>query len=243
MIDPINVTDFHRTDAQLEELLLFCISVAGKDADVTSRNLERLLEYGRDYCNGTPFEIIRALGDRFELKALIKGFGFGCQKVKSRGLLEAANSKLNLRTCTEDELDEIHGIGMKTARYFTLHSRENAGVACLDTHILRWMSYYTTYKVPKQTPARKKYLELEQVFLGIAKVMKIHPAVLDLKIWNKSRGSDAKSLDQTERSKKKPLLDRRVHRKQSLCIKAKKGRATRRKVPAWQWKRHDRNDL
>jgi thermostable 8-oxoguanine DNA glycosylase len=202
VIDPTKITDFNRATPQLEELLLFCIAVAGKNATVTSKNMERLLEYGRDYCDGSPFEIIIELSKRYDLKELIKDFGFGCHSVKSRGFLEAANSGLDLKICTVNQLEKIHGIGMKTSRFFLLHTRKNAGVACLDTHILQWLAKHSNLNVPKQTPTCKKYLELESVFLMVAEVLKTHPADLDLRIWNMSRGSDEESLVASLQKKK-----------------------------------------
>jgi thermostable 8-oxoguanine DNA glycosylase len=202
MIDPTKITDFNRSTPQLEELLLFCIAVAGKNATVTAKNMERLLEYGRDYCDGTPFEIILELSKRYDLKTLIKDFGFGCQNVKSRGFIEASNAGLDLKNCTVDQLECIHGIGMKTSRFFLLHTRKNAEVACLDTHILQWLARHSNLDVPKQTPTRKKYIELEKIFLKVAKVLNIHPADLDLRIWNMSRGSDEESLAESSQKKK-----------------------------------------
>ena len=55
MVDPSRVTDFARTQAQLEEFLLFCFVVAGKNADQQSVKLEAFLE-GR-----SPFAWIRRL--------------------------------------------------------------------------------------------------------------------------------------------------------------------------------------
>ena len=43
MIDPSNVTNPSRTGPELEEFLLFCVSVAGKNADQQSAKLERFL--------------------------------------------------------------------------------------------------------------------------------------------------------------------------------------------------------
>lgn len=194
MIDPTKITNFHRSVEELEELLLFCIAVAGKNATVTARNLDKLLDYGREYLDGSPFDIINILSKKYDLSKLIKTFGFGCQNVKSKGFIQIVNSGLNLRTCTVDDLEKIHGIGMKTSRFFLLHSRENAGVACLDTHILQWLSKHSGCEVPKQTPTRKKYLELEKVFLSVANALHIKPSDLDLRIWNMSRGSDEESL-------------------------------------------------
>lgn len=201
-VDPVRVTDYNRTEEQLQELLLFCSAVAGKNATRTAIMLEKLLQYGRDHydCNrhfreGTPFQIIKALDDCENLPNLMKNLGFGCFNIKSRSFIEIAESGLDLRACTVNDLEALFGVGMKTARYFVLHTRKNARVACLDTHILAWLSYYSGHEVPKQTPTKKKYLELEKVFLSICDAMKIAPADLDLKIWNKQRGSDEQSLE------------------------------------------------
>lgn len=219
MVDPTKVTNYNRTQAELEEFLLFCVLVAGKNATTTSKNLERLLDYGRDFSKGSPFEIIKALGrkeysksstwlgmwggqeaptpsEESVLAGLLKGFGFGCYNLKAKGIWITSTSAPDLKTCTPEQLEGIPGVGMKTARYFILHSRENAKVACLDTHVLKWLAYYTGFEVPKHTPTRKKYLELEKAFLKIAEAMNTTPADLDLKIWNKSRGSDEESLAQ-----------------------------------------------
>lgn len=121
----------------------------------------------------------------------MRGFGFGCYNVKSQGLIMAANSGLDLKKCSVADLEGLYGVGMKTARFFVLHTRRNARVACLDTHVLKWLAYFSGYDVPHTTPSKTKYLLLEQVFLGVADALKISPADLDLKIWNKQRGSDS----------------------------------------------------
>lgn len=197
MIDPTKITDYDRSDSQLEELLLFCIAVAGKNATTTSKNLERfLLHCGEIFGRKkTPFELIQCI-EAYSLASALKHFGFGCYNLKASGFWTASQAGLDLRKCTAADLERIPGIGMKTSRFFILHSRRNADVACLDTHVLKWLGYFTGYEVPGHTPAKKKYLELEKAFLGIAKAMKIDPADLDLKIWNKMRGSDAESLGQ-----------------------------------------------
>lgn len=203
MIDPVRVTNFRRNSSELEEFLLFCISVAGKNATTTASILDKLLDYGLEYCDGTPFEIIKKLNNIENLPALMKSFGFGCYFHKSRSFLEAANSGLDLNKCSTNDLEKIYGIGMKTSRYFLLHSRQNAHVACLDTHILRWLSKHSGVKVPKQTPTGKKYQELEQIFLKVCEALQIEAADLDLKIWNMSRGNNEKLLVKGPQVKKK----------------------------------------
>lgn len=198
MVDPVHITRYDRTQHELEELLLFCIAVAGKNAITTARMLDEFLTYASAFaCPGAgPFEVVRKMDEVEEVDLVMKEHGFGCYRVKSRGFVYAAKSGFRLNTCSVQELEQIPGVGMKTSRFFVLHTRQNAQVACLDIHILRWLSYYTGHDVPVVTPSKKKYLELEKLFLEIARVMKISPADLDLKIWNKQRGSDEEPLDQ-----------------------------------------------
>jgi thermostable 8-oxoguanine DNA glycosylase len=77
----------------------------------------------------------------------------------------------------------VKGIGMKTARFFVMHTRAHQMYACLDTHILAWLGD-KGHDVPKSTPQGKKYLELEKIFLDYCIEMDMMPADLDLKIWN-----------------------------------------------------------
>jgi thermostable 8-oxoguanine DNA glycosylase len=202
MVDPIHITKFDRTDLELQELLLFCIAVAGKNAITTARLLDKFLIYAEAFGGSSHFQSICKMDEIEEVGLVMKEHGFGCYRVKSRGFVYVAKSGLNLRTCSVADLEKIPGVGLKTSRFFILHTRPNALVACLDTHVLKWLSYYTGYNVPRQTPPKKQYLELEQLFLEIARVMKTSPADLDLKIWNRQRGSDEKPLDKTASSKK-----------------------------------------
>lgn len=191
MIDPVRITDFNRTQDQLEELLLFCIAVAGKKASTTSIILEKFLNYGRKYFKkpASPFQVILRMAEKnSDFKEFIRSFGFGCVTMKSRGFIEAAQSGLDLKTCTVKELEEIHGIGMKTSRFFVLHSRKDAGIACLDTHVLKYLKDLG-YDVPKSTPPKGKYLKIEKQFLELCKKLNKVPAVFDLEIWNKYAGN------------------------------------------------------
>lgn len=194
MIDPTNVTNYERTEEELQEFLLFCIAVAGKTASQIKVALERFLNKGRAYMalwdvrqdakNGwSPFFIIHRidLGGRFD-ECLIQS-KLGQHDKLRRAFREIAVAPVNLRTCSVQELETIHGIGPKTSRFFVLHSRKNAKVACLDTHVLKWLAEQGC-KVPKGRPVGKEYLRLEKEFLRLAKELKRDPAELDLAIWN-----------------------------------------------------------
>lgn len=190
MIDPKNITKYNQTTAELEEFILFWVCAAGKNAHSAAKGLDKFLSYNsidkyHRYAP-TPFDWIKTyryqLQEQFILAQTLKNCGIGCYNQKARTFLELANSNLDLHTCSAQELETITGIGMKTSRCFILHSRKNAQYAGLDVHILRYLGNLG-YSVPKQTPAKKKYLELEQVFLEIAKEKGLSPADLDLMIW------------------------------------------------------------
>ena len=176
------------TDAGLEEVLLFWVLVAGKKASTTAERLEALLTK-ITYNNISPFEAIRQyaydhVGDEYSgLATLLWSTGIGCYTHKARTMKELALRRLNLRTCTSDDLEKIYGIGMKTARCFIIHSRENAKCAGLDTHVLKFLRD-KGHDVPKSTPgSKKKYKELEQLFLGYAEASDKTIAEFDLDIW------------------------------------------------------------
>lgn len=186
MVDPFDITKYNRTQAELEELLLFCISVAGKNARVTSHNLERFLndasqEFSID--RDCVFDIIVACAKQDNLGERLRDYGFGCWRNREKSFLDLVNSGIDLSTCSRDELLQIRGIGMKTASFFLLHSRPNLEIACLDVHILAYLRAQG-YDVPQQSPSGKKYLEVEQVFLKEAKRHDMSIADFDLKLWS-----------------------------------------------------------
>ena len=188
MIDPKNITKYNQTTAELEEFILFWVCAAGKNAQSAAKGLDNFLSLPNK--GSSPFEKVNRYSEKFiqsprslfYLGIDLKFCGIGCYNQKARTFLELANSNLDLHACSAQELETITGIGMKTSRCFILHSRRNAQYAGLDVHILRYLGNLG-YTVPKQTPAKKKYLELEKVFLEIAKQKGLSPADLDLKIW------------------------------------------------------------
>lgn len=193
MVDPINFTNFNRTDKELEETIIFGLLVAGKTALTTSRMLEALL---RDFnhIGDSPFEILRhfELDKIPRLSVVLKDYGFGCYNMKAKGLYELVRSGLNLRTCTIDDLEKIRGIGMKTSRLFVLHTRKDAMCIPLDVHILHYLRD-NGYDVPKTTPgSKKKYLIIERLCIQLARKDRKTCADWDLDIWNKYRARNFK---------------------------------------------------
>jgi thermostable 8-oxoguanine DNA glycosylase len=168
--------------------------VFNKNANQTADKLEELLNWCHNididhFKTMNHFEAIRNKLKRHSAVEIVTKFRFGNTTVKAAGLEQLVNSEFNLRTCSVDELETISGFGMKTARYFILHTRKNARVACLDTHVLKWMKRfpYMFGEIKKGQPSRKRYLELEKDFLEICDNSKVTPAKLDLYIWNSER--------------------------------------------------------
>lgn len=190
MVDPVNITDYNLSDERLEEYILFCIAAAGKNAKTSSENLERLLQFLHkefEVESWKPFEVIRKCSQEF-LCDKMKECGFGCYNLKSLGFYVIAHLRLNLRKCSPSQLESCPSIGPKTSRFFILHTRKNANVACIDTHLLKWLKFLG-YEVPSSTPNGKKYLQIEAIFLEIAKNKNMNPAELDLMIWNHYSGN------------------------------------------------------
>ncbi|KAB2646029.1 MAG: helix-hairpin-helix domain-containing protein [Verrucomicrobiota bacterium] len=198
MVDPSRVTDFARTQAQLEEFLLFCFVVAGKNADQQSVKLEAFLE-GR-----SPFAWIRKLEKTDSLVTELRRVKMGKYSLLSQGFHQVAHANLDLRTCTWETLTTFPGIGIKTAKFFILHSRESQMLAVLDTHVLYWMKECLGHKtprglaVPDHTPQDPSLYQFwETVYFGLV-LSRLKPtqasgenpinwAHVDLDLWKTRR--------------------------------------------------------
>ena len=189
MITPTNITNYNRTQAELEEFLLFTILVAGKTAKTQAIKLDLFLS-NHPLKNGTlndkkdsPFDFIQRLIDLKMLKIWMKDCKLGQYNRLENAFVGIMQFKGKLDSVTLDELESISGIGSKTSRFFLLHSRPDQKIAVLDTHILKYMSKQG-YNVPKVTPSdKKKYRKIEEDFLYECRILKKNPAELDLEIW------------------------------------------------------------
>ncbi len=197
MIDPSKVTNFNRKPKELEEFLLFAIVVAGKSAYQQAEKLDKFLSKWIE--NGyTPFRAIRTMDMDGTLVDFLKQAKMGqYQRISSafRGIARyfrhnPDNERFHpLKEVEVKHLECFKGIGMKTSRFFVMHSRCTAyEYACIDTHILQWLGR-KGHNVPKTTPNGQKYLELEKLFLDYAKEMGILPVTLDLQIWNEAQAN------------------------------------------------------
>jgi endonuclease III len=173
----------------IEAFAVFCMCVAGKNGRRTERAVESLLE--RRGCDSI-FEWLRLIAESGELEGELRRAGIGQYRKLGRGLAELAESGIDLRACTIEDLEAIHGIGPKTSRYFLLRTRDGVRHAALDTHILKWLRDMG-HAVPKSTPqSRKRYREIEKLYLDAADCLHLDPGELDRAIWatySKANGS------------------------------------------------------
>lgn len=189
MIDPANITNYERSDRELEEFFLFSILVAGKTAKTMARSLQHfLVRNHHGLGDDGPFLNIRLLG-RKETQEELRRAGVGCWRLKGAGFYDAACSGVDLRHASAGVLESIVAVGRKTARYFIAHSRRDAGVAVLDRHVLRYLNELG-YDVPSTTPSsRRKYEEVEQIALTEAKKAGMTSAEWDLWVWRRGSGN------------------------------------------------------
>lgn len=181
LIDPKNIINYNRTDAELELFWLFCGCVAGKTASTQARLLDNFLNNLDPADNDLPFARIR--------KA--KGQGTLLQKLQESRLgqynrlhkMFEGSLDLKLRTCTIEDLEDIPGCGPKTARMFVMQSRPDQKVAALDTHVLKHLRA-NGIDAPESTPSSgREYRRLEREFLILAEASGMSVADYDLTVW------------------------------------------------------------
>jgi hypothetical protein len=192
MIDPSNITNYHLEKNGLEEVVLWWILAAGKNGTTAARCLDLFLSsWSVVSKTDSPFNVIRSVDSKTSLPLAMKECGIGCYNNKAKSWRYLANSGIDLKTCTLDDLQSVPGIGPKTARCFLIHSRKNQSYAGLDTHLLKFLRFIG-YDAPKSTPTKKKYDYLEKEFLDIVKKSGKTVAQFDLVIWNYySKGSSS----------------------------------------------------
>lgn len=191
-IDPYNVTNYKRTNDQLETFLLFCVCVAGKTAKTISEKLYEFL-YDGVYVTKkiSPFHQIKILSQNEKLSQQVEKFKLGNYSKIIPLFEELANSNINLKNVSVEELEKFKGIGKKTSRYFITHTRPNIkDIAVLDTHVIKHIKELqeqgkitSNLSIPKSiTP--KKYDEIESIYCHYLNDIGVDYAEYDLRVWN-----------------------------------------------------------
>jgi endonuclease III len=165
----------------LQLKLIYTLLVAGKSAEFANDKIARLFWSKPSHL--LPFDQLCHWHEQGVLEVILRRVKTGNYDKLLRAFAQLITADLDLETCGPDELEAIHGIGPKTARFFIVWSRPAAPYAVLDVHVLRWLRQ-EGYAVPVSTPQKRSlYKELELVFLKEAKRRGMTPRELDLQIW------------------------------------------------------------
>ena len=189
-IDPYNITKFDRTEEELQLFLLFCIVVAGKTAYIQAEKLEqflcsvneRLMMPGRVL----PFQTLKSAEQHGILMEEIQKAKLGQYRKIYAGFKFISEYKFDLRNTSTEQLEIIPGVGMKSSRFFLLHSNLNYqnNIAILDTHILKFIKENIDESAPKSTPTiRVTYKYWEDRFLYWCESNNKNVADFDLEVW------------------------------------------------------------
>ena len=186
MINPAEVTNYNRTQYQLEEFILFGINVAGKKSSIEAPKLEVFIERAKNITKETlPFNCIRKLIELGRLQEIMHWAKLSPYKQRYNSYV-AVSKIQDLRTVTLNKLLEVAGIGLKTARFFLSHSREDFDEPMLDTHILRFLRDQGHKDAPKSTPSSLSvYSYYANAFKMLARTLGKSVTDLDLEIWKK----------------------------------------------------------
>ena len=189
-VDPYNITNYNRSKNKLECFLLFCIVVAGKTAYIQAQKLEDFLVSVNKRLmmpeNINPFQTIKSAEQHGILFEEIKLAKLGQYKKIYSGFKYISDREYNLSRMTPKILEEIPGVGMKTSRFFLLHSDTfyKDKIAILDTHILKFIKENIDDRAPKSTPVIPiTYRFWEDMFLSWCKQNNKNVADFDLEVW------------------------------------------------------------
>ena len=198
-VDPYNITKYDRTKAELECFLLFCIVVAGKTAYIQARKLDEFLTSVNTRLmmpkHINPFQSLKSAEQHGILMQEIQKAKLGQYNKIYKAFKYITENEYDLTRTTPDQLELIPGVGMKTSRFFLLHSdiKYKDYIAILDTHILKFIKENIDNRAPKSTPTIKvTYKYWEDLFLYWCQCNNKNVADFDLEVW-KSYARTAKN--------------------------------------------------
>jgi len=198
-VDPYNITKYNRTEAELECFLLFCIVVAGKTAYIQAQKLDEFLTSVNKRLmlpeDINPFQSLKSADQHGILMEEILKAKLGQYKKIFNSFKYITGKEYNLSRMTPQILEKIPGVGMKTSRFFLLHSDTfyKDKIAILDTHILKFIKENIDDRAPKSTPVIPiTYRLWEDMFLNWCRQNNKNVADFDLEVW-KSYARTAKN--------------------------------------------------
>ena len=190
MIDPYNITKYDRTKEELQEFLLFCIVVAGNTAYIQAKKLNELLSSINERLmipeHISPFQSLKCADHDGILMEEIQKAKLGQYRKIHAGFKYISKNEYDLTKTTTEQLELIPGVGMKSSRFFLLHSdiAYKDRIAILDTHILKFIKENIDDRAPKSTPTiNVTYKYWEDRFLYWCEQNNKNVADFDLEVW------------------------------------------------------------
>ena len=195
--------------AELQRFLLHTVVVAGKSAPFAKQAMDKFLGAcgltSHFDTSALPFDYIRELISKDFLPRMVVDAKMGNYRKITKAFTEIALSDLDLEKCWVDDLEKIHGIGCKTARFFLMYTRpveDTNQIAVIDTQTWKWVTtdkwaakrlkeLGITKIPPKPVTISSRYKIYEQVVCEAAKKRGISSRDWDSSNWDdKSKFSD-----------------------------------------------------
>jgi len=180
------------SDARLWEELVYCIFTAGASARM---GLNSVAAVSSLLLEGKPEEMTRVLkkagAHRFPAArpryiVTTRNYLRAHFNMALRKRLRSFSDPFERRDWLAQE-KEIKGLGYKEASHF-LRNVGVKGHAILDKHVMRCLSEVGVVDTAKPPANRRRYLEVEQKYLGFAKDIRINSDELDLVLWSMKTG-------------------------------------------------------
>lgn len=194
MIIPTQITKYDRFPSELLQFAIFAACVAGKNADQTAKKVNDLWD-DQNFRSTLTNQWNHPPKNENDYQVCINAMRYNLEKHKigqydrlSRVLFVLNQLCCSLNTVLFNELVNYKGIGPKTAAFFILHSRKQANIPVIDTHICKYMA--TKGIEMKVTSSLSKYLANAE--LVSKHISQDYPnstlAEADLDLWIKFSG-------------------------------------------------------
>jgi hypothetical protein len=175
---------------QLLEFAIFSVCVAGKNSDQTAKKVDQLwrdkdfrttltVQWSNPPMTDTEHELYVKLIRQFLVTHKI-----GQYDRLSRVIMWLNQNCAKLDTILFNTLVNFRGIGPKTAAFFLLHSRSNASIPVIDTHICKYMATSNLAKYLENARIVKEWIEHDFPGMTLAQA--------DLHLWTQYSGRATK---------------------------------------------------
>jgi thermostable 8-oxoguanine DNA glycosylase len=178
-----------RLGRSLEEEVAACLLGGwGMPAELALAAYSRVRERGLLRAGTTASELEEALSEPFAIQGRERKYRFLRQK--SRYLSECLEQLSGFippddDIAFRDRLDQLPGIGLKTASWVVRNLRPSSEVAILDIHIIRVGQHLRLF--PNAWKPETHYRQLEERFIAFARAIDVSAATLDGLMWDHMR--------------------------------------------------------